>query len=98
MKDHLIKMHPDKSNKDLYYFKHIKNNISSIKKALYKPNVNIEKGLKLSYKLALIIAKTGKPHTIGETLIKPIISKILKETDIESRELLKSIPLNNDTI
>ena len=98
MKDHLMKMHPDKSNKDLYYFKYLKNNISSITKALYKPNINLEKGLKLSYKIALIIAKTGKPHTIGDTLITPIIIEILKETDIEIRELLKSIPLSNDTI
>ena len=87
-------MYPDKANKYLDYFKHLNNNISYITKALYKPNINLEKGLKLYYKIALIIAKMGKPHTIGKTLITPIISEILKETDIESRALLKSIPLS----
>ena len=33
-------------------------------------------GLKVSYKIAKLIEKTGKPHTIGEHLIKEIAAEL----------------------
>ena len=55
--------------------------------------------LTASYEVAYLIAKQGKPHTIGETLIKPAVLKMAnimlgKEAEVK----LSQIPLSNDTI
>jgi hypothetical protein len=52
-----------------------------------------------SYEVAYLITKQGKPHTIGETLIKPAVLKMAnimlgKEAEVK----LSQIPLSNDTI
>ncbi|KAL1234515.1 Zinc finger MYM-type protein [Trichinella spiralis] len=55
--------------------------------------------MKASYNISLLIAKTGKPHTIGEELIFLAVSEVLHavlhkpETDI-----IKKIPLSNTTV
>ncbi|KAF2345157.1 protein of unknown function DUF4371 [Trinorchestia longiramus] len=55
--------------------------------------------LTASYEVAYLISKQGKPHTIGETLVKPAAWKMAdimlgKVTENE----LSQIPLSNDTI
>ena len=55
--------------------------------------------LTASYEVAYLIAKQGKPHTIGETLRKPAVLKMEnimlgKEAEVK----LSQIPLSNDTI
>ena len=55
--------------------------------------------LTASYEVAYLIAKQGKPHTIGETLVKPAALKmanIMLGKDAENK--LSQIPLSNDTI
>lgn len=58
-----------------------------------------EKAVEASYKIALLIAKDKKPHTIGESLIKPCIltacSTILNE---ESCSKVAKIALSDDTV
>lgn len=52
-----------------------------------------------SYEVAYLIAKQGKPHTIGETLVKPAALKmanVILGTAAEAK--LSQIPLSNDTI
>jgi hypothetical protein len=54
-------------------------------------------GLWESYNISLIIAKSGKPHTIGEQLILPAVEEVLKT--VESLfDILKRIPLSNNTV
>ena len=58
-----------------------------------------EKCQKASYEVAYLIAKDKKPHTIGETLIKPAavaISQIMHGDKIADK--VKEIPLSADTI
>ena len=55
--------------------------------------------LTASYEVVYLIAKQGKPHTIGETLVKPAALKmanIMLGKDAENK--LSQIPLSNDTI
>ncbi|XP_068235792.1 zinc finger BED domain-containing protein 5-like [Palaemon carinicauda] len=57
------------------------------------------KATESSYKVSLLIAKTGKAHSIGETLVKPA-AKIMTEIILgekASKEINK-IPLSNDTV
>ena len=57
------------------------------------------KATESSYKVSLLIAKTGKAHSIGETLVKPA-AKIMTEIMLgekASKEINK-IPLSNDTV
>ena len=58
-----------------------------------------EKCQKASYEVAYLIAKDKKPHSIGETLIKPAavtISQIMHGDKIADE--VKQIPLSADTI
>jgi len=44
-----------------------------------KRNENMmEKGLLSSFRISLLIAKSGKPHTIGESLLNPVIKEVLE--------------------
>ncbi|XP_051578028.1 protein ZBED8 [Myxocyprinus asiaticus] len=52
-----------------------------------------------SFECALLIAQSKKPHTIGETLIKPAcvkIAEIMCGTQVASK--LKTVPLSNNTV
>ncbi|XP_076825941.1 SCAN domain-containing protein 3-like [Clavelina lepadiformis] len=57
-------------------------------------------GLRASYNLSLMIARKGKPHTIGEELILPSVKEVL-DTVLHhkaSSTVIKSIPLSNSTV
>ena len=55
--------------------------------------------IEASYEVALEIAKQMKPHTIGETLIKPCTLKMVKRVlgDASERKI-QQISLSNDTV
>ena len=102
LKEHFLKMHGDGKckNTTIAQFK--------IKRARYDEKgtlpvfgfVPIDKPiLTASYEVAYVIAKQGKPHTIGEKLVKPAALKMAnimlgKAADNK----LSQIPLSNDTI
>jgi hypothetical protein len=74
---------------DTYYGKDIVSAMGSIN----------SKVLEASYLLSLRIAKTGKPHSIGENLLLPAINDVVKT--MFGNKLLKYIdliPLSNDTV
>ena len=55
--------------------------------------------LEASFYVALEIAKQKKPHTIGETLIKPCTIKMAQLMLGEaSAKKLQQVPLSNDTV
>ena len=55
--------------------------------------------LEASYKVAYLIAKDKKPHTIGETLIKPCVLEMVELVcGKEHRKEIEKIPLSNDVI
>lgn len=58
-----------------------------------------EKILAASFEISKLIAKSKKPHTIGESLIKPCILKAVEEVlGVEAQKKIKDIPLSNDTV
>ncbi|KAL4104424.1 hypothetical protein QTP88_019725 [Uroleucon formosanum] len=97
MKEHCMKKHPDKSNKNILYFTDLKNKFEKRKTVtglFNKTHLNNDKGLLASYKVSLLVAKCGKPHTIGETLILPAVEAILKSmTNLNVTNIISSIPL-----
>lgn len=53
----------------------------------------------MSYNISLLIAKSGKPHTIGEQLILPAIEEALKAVlHRPAYDTLKKIPSSNNTV
>ena len=56
-------------------------------------------GLVASYSISLLIAKSGKPHTIGEKIILPAIQEAVTTVmHLDGRSVIQSIPLSNDTV
>ena len=60
---------------------------------------NSDAGLKASYNISLLIAKAGKPRTIGEELILPAVKEVIKTVLHKSPEqVIKSIPLGDNSV
>ncbi|CAH1970021.1 unnamed protein product, partial [Acanthoscelides obtectus] len=56
-------------------------------------------GLRASYNISLLIAKSGKPHTIGDKLILPAVEEVLKTLlHKPASDIIKRIPLSNNTV
>ncbi|CAH2021449.1 unnamed protein product [Acanthoscelides obtectus] len=56
-------------------------------------------GLRASYNISLLIAKSGRPHTIGEKLILPAVEEVLKTVlHKPASDIIKRIPLSNNTV
>jgi hypothetical protein len=61
--------------------------------------VNMKAIEAMSYKVSLRIAKAGKPHTIGESLLLPAAKEMASSVLGEKvAKQLESIPLSNDTV
>ena len=80
LQDHFNKIHPDKKDKDVTYFEDLKKKYEiqpTISKLFSSASKQDDDGLRASYNISLLIAKTGKPHTIGEDLILPAVKEVI---------------------
>ena len=60
-----------------------------------KGNTKNKDGMLASYNISNLIAKDGKPHSIGETLVLPAISEVISTVmNQNAAEILRSIPLS----
>ncbi|KAJ8909724.1 hypothetical protein NQ315_016770 [Exocentrus adspersus] len=78
LEDHLKRCHPDKIDKDLKYFQTLKEKYEkspTVHSMFASTSQSNDDGLRASYNISLLIAKSGKPHTIGEQLILPAIEE-----------------------
>ncbi|CAH1970879.1 unnamed protein product [Acanthoscelides obtectus] len=69
LQDHLRRCHPDKTEKDLKYFQTLKDKLQkrpTLDRMFASTSQRNDDGLRASYNISLLIAKSGKPHTIGE--------------------------------
>ena len=99
--DHLKAKHPEKANKDFACFRDLKGKFEKRPTigALFNSCRNeVEKGLISSYKVSKLIAKCGKSHNIGETLIIPAVKKIISTIMATQKDVTLSIPLSNSTV
>ncbi|KAL0859501.1 hypothetical protein ABMA27_010658 [Loxostege sticticalis] len=102
LENHLKRCHTDQMGKDLKYFQTLKENYEKrpTMHSMFASTSQInDDGLRASYNISLLIAKCGKPHTIGEQLILPAVEEVLKTVLHKSPfDVLKRIPLSNNTV
>ena len=99
--EHLQKIQPDKYGKTLAFFYSLWDQFLKRKtiNMFTSSSKNSDDGLKVSYNISLLIAKAGKPHTIGEELILPAVKEVIKTVLQKSPEqVIKSIPLSDNSV
>ena len=99
LKDHLNRMHPHKINCDFRKMKNETAKQPKIASVFQQTDRRLENGLIASYNLSLLIAKSGKAHTIGEDLLLPAAKEVI-ETVLERNvsSTINAIPLSNDSV
>lgn len=97
---HLKTVHPNFSDRSREFFEGKKENFKKMKLGTSGTRFETsEKVLHTSYEISLLIAKSKKPHTIGETLIKPCLLKATEEIlGKEAAKKIQDIPLSNNTV
>uniref|UniRef100_A0A670XYV0 DUF4371 domain-containing protein n=1 Tax=Pseudonaja textilis TaxID=8673 RepID=A0A670XYV0_PSETE len=89
LKDHLERIHLDKTNKPVSFFQSLKakfEGCSTVEKLFGKSSLNADKGIICSYEVSLLIAKCA---------VKQIVAIMLGPS---ASTVMQSIPLSNDTI
>jgi len=71
-------MHFDKANRNVTYFQiHQENILKTIGNLFASISYQPSDGLCASGNISLLIARSGKPHTIGEERVLPALREIL---------------------
>jgi len=97
LKRHLFTKHSHLIDKNITYFQHLLNSQNKQSKNMTTIVKISDKSREASYVVAELVAKTMKPHTIGEQLILPACREIIKYFLEAEQEILK-IPLSDNTI
>lgn len=99
LKRHLETLHSEYVNKPAEFFQ-TKLKFYEKQKSFFKKTLSVnEKALLASYKVSYKIARSKKPHTIGEDLILPAAIEIVETMFGDNfAKQLHSIPLSNDTV
>jgi hypothetical protein len=94
IESHFIAKHKDLANCDISYFEDLKTkfeNRTTIPSIFTSRNSVCSRVQEVSY-ISLLIAKTGKDHTIGEKLGKPSIAAFLKTVMGKGDEIKHNLP------
>lgn len=97
---HLKTVHPELQNKSRDFFL---NKTAALKRMRLDStavfNVEAQKAMEASYEISLTIAKNKKPHTLGETVIKPcLLIAAAKMMDANAVRQFSKIPISNNTV
>ncbi|XP_068115052.1 zinc finger BED domain-containing protein 5-like [Hyperolius riggenbachi] len=99
LKRHLETNYPNVANKSPDFFARRLSDIQEQKKTFLKQASIPKNALLASYKVAYLVAKCKKPHTIPEDLILPAAMEMVTLMAGESTgKLLSKIPLSNSTV
>ena len=100
--EHLTKIHPDKADNDMTYFKSFQEKFQKRKTTGNMFAITSQEsvdGLRASYNISLLIARSGKPHTIGEELILPAVREILHTVLHKSPDqIIKAILVSDSSV
>ncbi|KOC62786.1 SCAN domain-containing protein 3, partial [Habropoda laboriosa] len=96
---HLNSNHRSYAKKDKSFFLRQLDQRRKQRQSLLSSVTVSDKALEASYHVARLIARQKKPHTIGETLVKPACIEIVKSM-LGPREVneVKKVPLSADTV
>lgn len=102
LKRHFESKHKDYMGKPIAYFERkrdeLQKHMTKEPAQYFLPGENA-KATEASYRVSLLISKTGKPHSISETLVKPaakVMTGILLGK--KASDVLNKVPLSNDTV
>ncbi|KAF2354872.1 hypothetical protein FHG87_014373, partial [Trinorchestia longiramus] len=103
LSDHLKKIHPDKMNQSLPYFQTLRDKFrkkSSLVSLMAKQSQKNNDELVCSYNISKLIARSGKPLTISEQLLLPVIEEVLQTVvhHAPPQAITKSIPFSNNSV
>ncbi|XP_067131373.1 zinc finger BED domain-containing protein 5-like [Centruroides vittatus] len=99
LKRHLSTKHSPLLNKDVNYFRQLLE--QNRKQAAFMTTTVCvsDRVQEASYKVAELIVKAKKPHTIAETLLMPVCKEMVKIVlGSEAASEISKIPLSDDTI
>ncbi|XP_017795707.1 PREDICTED: protein ZBED8-like, partial [Habropoda laboriosa] len=96
---HLNSNHRSYAKKDKSFFLRLLDQRRKQRQSLLSSVTVSDKMLETSYHVARLIARQKKPHTIGETLVKPACIEIVKSM-LAHREVneVKKVPLSADPV
>lgn len=96
---HLSTKHPSLADKPIDFFRRKEGDLRGQKTLITKQTTISTKAQMASYEVAYLIAQAKKPHTIGETLIKPAAMAMSRVMHGEKQAAeLGSVPLSDGTI
>jgi zinc finger BED domain-containing protein 5/7/8/9 len=99
LKRHFEGKHENLQGKPLDFFKKKKIELNSNKKSITSFTTTNAQATEASYLVSLRIAKTAKPHTIGETLLLPAAKDMVKVLlGSAAAEKLNTVSLSNNTV
>ncbi|KFD54690.1 hypothetical protein M514_23393 [Trichuris suis] len=81
LKEHLAKIHLDKAGKDFNYFISLREKFRkrpTLSNMFSTQTASEMDGLRASFNISLMIARSGKAHTNGEELLQPVVSEVLR--------------------
>lgn len=99
MDRHLKTKHPLHADKSVEFFVRKEGELNGQRSVVNEQTTVSVRAQLASYEVAYLIAKSKKPHTIGETLIRPAAFAMTRAMHSEKiASALNAIPLSNDTI
>ncbi|CAI6344305.1 unnamed protein product [Macrosiphum euphorbiae] len=96
---HIDTNHPEMKGKPLDFYKKKLESLKTSKNNIFNFTATNQKATYASYKICLRIAQTGKPHTIGESLILPAIKDAVGILfDQKCLKEVEKLSLSNNTV
>jgi hypothetical protein len=97
---HLKSVHPKLTDRPPEFFAGKLENLKKMKLGTSGTKfASSQSALLASFQIAELIAKSKKPHTIGETLVKPCLLKAVEAVLGEpAKKKIQEIPLSNNTV
>ena len=99
LQEHRNRMHPHTIGSDFKKLRSEEAKQTTIRSLFRQTDKRQEHGLIASYNTSELIAKTARPHTVGENLVLPALKEI-SETEVQQNasSIFRSVPQSKDTV